>query len=533
MGIVSKGLTWLLLGAGFLAIPVVGLATQFKADAVVERVRLQVASALGRPVYAAQGGTVTWGAQTLVALHGVSIPRPPGRTDPTLVTARSVEIAIGALPLLWGETRLERITVLAPRLIADGDLASLAAWEPHQAHLATPEIVVVDGAAEITARFDGHSYRLEFDHLSGRKPAQGPFELRASGLSESGQPFSFDGTLTATAAGQHFDVQRLLVGGSTMTGDILVEPRCDRPRITANLRSPHLTLDDWAGLIPWPDRPTLADAFGTGADATALPSLNSLTAIDLVFDIKADRADWAGHAFADARAALTLSNGRLSISNLRARSGDGSIALSAVVDRYEAAHSMALTADQLALAEFGAGTGAGGRQTRLNIDMTLSSEGKSWSALLESLSGNARMTLANADMRPPDVELFDVVMPWVRRAGVLNIDHLTADLSIEAGRISTNEITVETPRVAMVVDGMVDFSERSLHVELTPTAKDPSIADLSVPLMVTGPLGDPAVLPNPINPSAVAAQPDPASDQAGGDTAVGDQAPTEAPAAAQ
>ncbi len=536
MGIVSRLLVWLLLGAGFIAVPLAGLATRVQSDAVVERVRLEIASALGRPVYASQGGTVVWGVEILVALHGVSVPRPAGRADPTLVTARSIEIAIEALPLLWGETRLRRITVLGPRLIADGELKSLAGWEPHQAHLATPEIVVVDGAAEITARFGGKSFRLVFDHLSGRKPEQGPLQLRASGVTESGQSFSFEGTLTATADGQRFDAQRLLVGGSTLTGDIMIEPRCDRPRLTANLRSSHLMLDDWADFVPWPDQPTLADAFAGDADAPTLPFLDGLTAIDLALDIKADRADWAGHAFADARVALTLANGRLSISNLRARAGDGSFALSAVIDRYEAAHRLVLNADQLALAEFGAGAGIGRRQTRLNIDMALSSEGKSWRALLESLSGNVRMVLANADMRPPDAELFDAVMPWVRRAGVLNIDRLFADLSIESGRISTNEITVETPRVAMVVDGMVDFSERSLHVELTPTAKDPSIADLSVPLMVTGPLDDPAVLPNPLNPSAVAAQPNPTGDRAGvddGGAAVEDRPSTEDPPAAE
>ena len=98
---VLRFLTWILLGGGFLAVPLVGVATQFDTDAVVERVRLQVASALGRPVYAAKGGTVAWGAQTEVALHGVSIPRPAGQADPTLITAQSIEIVIEALPMLW------------------------------------------------------------------------------------------------------------------------------------------------------------------------------------------------------------------------------------------------------------------------------------------------------------------------------------------------------------------------------------------------------------------------------------------------
>lgn len=508
MGLVSRVLIWLLLAGGFLAVPLVGLATQARPDAVVERARLQIAEALGRPVYAAEGGTVAWGSPARVALHGVSIPRPAGIGDPTLITVQTIEIVIDMLPLLWGETRMRRITVVGPRLIADGDLRTLAGWEPHGAHLATPEIEVIDGTAELTARFDDQSYRLILDHLSGRKPIHGPFELRASGTNGSGQSFSFDGTLIPTAAGQRFDASRLVVGESAMTGELLVEPRCDRPRITANLRSPHLMLDDWADFLPLPDGPTLADALNEDANAATLTSLNSLTAIDLVLDIKADRADWGGHAFADARAALTLANGRLAVSNLRARAGDGSFALSAVIDRYEAVHSLELRADNMALVAFDAAADSDRRQTRLDVTMRLSSEGKNWRALLDSLSGSARMTLANADMRPPDAELFDVVMPWVRRSGVLNIDTLTADVNIEAGRISSNEITVETPRVAMVVDGMIDFSERSLHVELTPTAKDPEIADQSVPLMVTGPLGDPAVLPNPLNPSATAAQPD-------------------------
>jgi len=53
--------------------------------------------------------------------------------------------------------------------------------------------------------------------------------------------------------------------------------------------------------------------------------------------------------------------------------------------------------------------------------------------------------------------------------------------------------------------------------------------------MLTGPLGDPAVLPNPVNPS-VAVQPEPLDDQmdAGdADGVVEDASPTEAPATAE
>jgi hypothetical protein len=103
----------------------------------------------------------------------------------------------------------------------------------------------------------------------------------------------------------------------------------------------------------------------------------------------------------------------------------------------------------------------------------------------------------------PRTDLFDVVLPWVRESGHFTIDRLVADLAIETGRVTAEDIRLETPRVAMDIQGMVDFREGSLHIEFSPTAKDPDIADLSVPLLISGPLGDPAVLPNPVHPTAV------------------------------
>lgn len=507
MSLAPRIALWLALGVGILAVPLFGLGSQLRTDAVVEHVRAAASETLGRPVYAAGGGTVAWGGEVRVALRGVSIPRQPGAADPALITAQSIEVGVALLPLVWGETRLKRIEIRGPRLIVDGDLRSLAGWQPHKDGSSPPEIVLVDGTAEVTARLNGQSYRLVLDHLSGTKRADDAFQVRAAGAG-----FAFEGTMTATATGQRFAADRLVIGDSELAGEVLIEPRCDRPRLTANLRSQHIRLDEWAAFMPVLDEDIFAGSFDGAGGSDPLPSLDGLTEIDLDLNVKADRADWAGQAFADARAAMTLSNGRLSISSLRARAGDGSFALSAVVDRYEAAHSLALNANELVLAEFGAAAAGSRRQTRLNIDLELSGEGKSWRALLESLSGRARMTLANADMRPPESELIDVVMPWVRRAGVLNIDRLQADLSIDEGRISTNRVAVETPRVAMAADGVIDFSERSLHVELTPTAKDPEIADQSVPLMVTGPLADPAVLPNPVTPN-VAVEPEAADTQ--------------------
>ena len=485
-----------LIAAGLAGVALAGLAGGLNAETLAERVRAGIARAFDRPVFAVRHSVVL--AERLsVVLYDVTMARAAGRPAPSLIAADAIEVRLEPWPLLFGMLVVERVEIVAPRLIAQGELQALAAWRPPLGAAGAPDIIIRDGSGRLDISLDGSRSALIIDAVSGRwRPGQ-DFDLTATGRLGTDIPFAFDGTLSTGADGISFAARSLTVGATALTGAWTVEPRCDRPRVTATLATERLNFDEWIARLPLVDMPNLAAIFGAAPEPFGLGVLDTLAALDISLDLDAAQAELGGHGVHDAAFAMALVNGRLAVTEFRARAGEGGFSLAAVIDRNQASHSVSLRAQNLALSSFS----TNGNTARVTADLSLTGEGRDWPTLFASLSGNARIDLADVEMQVPRADLFDVVLPWVRETGRFTVDRLIAELAIDAGRIKSDEIRLDTPRVALTIDGMIDFRERTLHIELMPTAKDSEIAELSVPLMISGPLADPAVLPNPAHPA--------------------------------
>jgi uncharacterized protein involved in outer membrane biogenesis len=410
-----------------------------------------------------------------------------------MISARRVVAELAALPLLWGEVRIERVRVDAPRLIADLDLNALAAWQ--LAVDASPEIVVTDGSGQIAVRIGDGATLVDLDRLAGRMWA-GAIEVEAEGRA-AGWPFAVEGTLPpGSTRGHRLDVRRLRLGDAELAGTLVLEPRYERARLVADLDAQTIALD--SGLWRWADRwRGLA-----GLDIDAPLSLSALAQLDLALDVTAERVSVNGAELTDARLSLGLDNGRLEIAQARARHADEApglnpgVALSALVDRGERAFALDLAAG-LPLAVLGLASAREGEPGHASIDAGLRARGLSPRHILASLEGSVRIALAGARVPRLDLETVDIVLPWLGEAKAIDLERLVVDLAAQAGVVTARKMVVETPRVALAIDGAVDFNEETVHLEIAPTVKDERIADQTVPLIVTGPLAAPAVLPNP------------------------------------
>ncbi|MFP6758970.1 MAG: hypothetical protein VCC99_12240, partial [Alphaproteobacteria bacterium] len=380
----------LLIAAGLAGVVLAGLAGGLNAETLAERVRAGIARTFDRPVFVTRH-SVVFGDPLSVVLYDVTMARPAGRPVPSLIAADMIEVRLEPWPLLFGRLVVERVEIVAPRLIAQGELRALAAWRPPLGALGAPDIIIQDGSGRLDITLDGGRSALTIDAVSGHWRPGHAFDLTATGRLGTDIPFAFDGTLSTGSDGISFAARRLTVGATEFTGTWTVEPRCDRPRVTATLATESLNLDDWVARLPVVDMPDLAAIFGPAPPPSGFGVLDTLAALDISLDLDAAQAELGGHGVHDAAFAMSLVNGRLAVTEFRARAGEGGFSLAAVIDRNQASHSVSLRAHNLALSSFS----ANGNIARASVDLSLNGEGRDWPTLFASLSGTARIDLAD------------------------------------------------------------------------------------------------------------------------------------------
>jgi uncharacterized protein involved in outer membrane biogenesis len=486
----------------FLALgTAIGFVSGVERGVIGERVRARAQAVLGRSVTVAGGAEVVLWPRPEVTLRSLAVAPAPGRARPAVISARRVVVELAVLPLLWGETRFERVRIEEPRVIADLDLAALAAWRLAPRAAAIPEIEVSDGSGRLAVRIGDGSVVVELDRLEVwmREPEE--IVVVADGRIGDWPPFAIEGTFSPGDAGLLLTVRSLRLGDGAFAGTVLVELRGDRPRILVDLRAPTIAIEGGLGLLAdrWRDL--------AGRDVEAPLSLRALAEVDLALELAAERVTVNGAELTAARLSLNLDSGRLELAEARASHADGTISLSALVDRGERAFALDIAAERVPLGVLGLDSARADEPGHASIHARLRARGLSLRHILTSLEGSVRTALAGARVPGLDFETVNIVLPWLREAKAITVERLIVDLDAEGGVVTAREVVVETPRVALSIDGVVDFNEETLHLEIAPTVKDPRIADQTVPLIITGPLAAPAVLPNPAGTPASETEP--------------------------
>ena len=150
------------------------------------------------------------------------------------------------------------------------------------------------------------------------------------------------------------------------------------------------------------------------------------------------------------------------------------------------------------------GEGPGGEGSGfLTLDAELGASGRSWGELAGGVSGSIDIGLRDGEIEPGLLgEGFDktrsLVMPWLRETDSLWVNEFGARLDISNGNAVVSDVTLDSQDASFEITGTIDLDAQSLYLDLSPLAADPAIADLVVPLIVAGPMFEPAVFPNPV-----------------------------------
>ncbi|MGZ8251916.1 MAG: AsmA family protein [Methylophilaceae bacterium] len=391
--------------------------------------------------------------------------------------------------------------------------------------------------------------RAEFDGLMsdlfGEQNVKGTFSVKGPSLSMLGDLVNV--TLPTTAA---FDLKGLVekkdeiwrtqidyarVSKSELSGDFKYDTRHAPPLLAGNLRGKRLILAD------------LAPAFGTrNPDGSAakpkgdhtipdrpldLPSLNRM---DASIKVNLDYVD-LGNAFsqpiAPLKSDLTIENGRLSLSNIDARTAQGSISGLMAVDAHQVPGAQASAnksplppvADwkidlnwknidlekwlQVSKDRQENAKRKGDKNTppayvtgTLNGKSRLTGHGDSTAKLLGSLDGDVALFIHDGSMSHLVIELLglDVAQAiGVMLSGdqAVPMQCAVMDLKAKKGIITPKVAMIDTPVTLILIDGDIDMATENLNLRLSAKPKNFSPLTLRSPIRVTGTFNNPQATP--------------------------------------
>ncbi len=196
---------------------------------------------------------------------------------------------------------------------------------------------------------------------------------------------------------------------------------------------------------------------------------------------------------------LSSREGKLSFGPLDLAYGGGNFSLTAAMDMIDAPDRIALSGATSGwdfgeiLDSLGLGIDAHGM---LRGDFALNGRLGSAESFLNSMRGRASISMANGKISTSLLELAGLgIFPWLFseefRKGYTDITCVVAPVRIEAGKVSTNSIVVETGSVQLVGKGTVDWVNDLIALRAEPRRVGKPLSRSAWPFDVTGKLSAP------------------------------------------
>jgi uncharacterized protein involved in outer membrane biogenesis len=360
---------------------------------------------------------------------------------------------------------------------------------------------------------------LKLEGMNGRVQVSGP-SLSAVGdplgvtLPTTG-PFEIDGRVAKHGEVWNVLVDDATVGSSRLNAALTYDMRPKVPRLSGRVAGPRLLLADLLPSIGVGPAPAPAVAPEQKPPKRpgdrVLPNrafdLPSLSAMDANVLLAFDRAE-LGRIFAlplePLRAHLTLADGKLAISDLVARTADGSLAGAVSLDgkpklalwdsdlrwsgvRLERWLNQGRPADKPPYV-----TG------RLIGQARLKGQGRSTAEILGSLDGSVVTRIVEGKVSHLAVEgagldLAQALGVMVKGDELLTIDCALVDLQAKQGVLRPRAMVVDTRDSTVWADGTLSLADESMDLRAVVTPKDFSPLALRTPLRVQGSFSDPKI----------------------------------------
>ncbi len=324
------------------------------------------------------------------------------------------------------------------------------------------------------------------------------------------EPASFEGALTTDGDEFVLDGLDLSVAGSTLTGDVRVDPSTGPPTVYANLSSPRFDVDgllEAFGTESEADESASADDEPTsGAAGPVLPS--DPLPVDLLFGtaqgavaLRVDEVAWEVlpvGAF-DARAEIDAGRVSIDIDELGLAGGDIDATLvltpmgeavddaEAIDAKLDAALSRIAVARLLPDLEIVDDTGG-----PLGGEVELWASGSSIAGLAGSLDGGVLLLMGRGRLDALPVELagldlFQSLGDLLEPAeDVFELRCAYASMSARDGIVSVDDFVIDSSDTVFLARGSVDLGAETLDLLLEPHPKDPSLLAASTSVTLGG-----------------------------------------------
>lgn len=138
-----------------------------------------------------------------------------------------------------------------------------------------------------------------------------------------------------------------------------------------------------------------------------------------------------------------------------------------------------------------------------NLVVDLETSGNNTDELKRNLDGHVSLIAGRADFPVGSLDLWgrglvDTMLPGLAEETKAELNCAVADFEFESGIASTNALLLDTNLLTVQGDGDYDYPANELDINLEPKSKDVVLLDVSVPVTLSGPLGEPEISPSPL-----------------------------------
>ncbi|WP_374379028.1 AsmA family protein [Dongia sp.] len=354
----------------------------------------------------------------------------------------------------------------------------------------------VDGQIADPAQFEGIDVDLSL--ASDTEVAFGDFKLPGKG------PYRLAGHLTGEKGQYKLATASGRVGDSDFAGDLEYSLGEKRPLIGLRLASTHLNSKDF-GLEPvlsGPDKgPKDGRAFS--AEPWDVPQLDMLDA-----DVT-----WTAQEFAhgpyplkNASIELHLRDGKLTLTNVTGNLVDGRFSAGGTLDTLQVPPPLVarIRADEVAAVPLLETMGLAGvlQAKKANLEVEIAGPASSLRSLMAGADGNVMFETGSGRLENSFVKLFFANLFSVISVGgsgdASQVNCLVTRFDIKSGIAQSKGLVLDTPGATVLGQGNIDLRNERLDLHLDTQSKQVNLANLAVPMNVTGPLSKPSVTPDAV-----------------------------------
>jgi uncharacterized protein involved in outer membrane biogenesis len=331
-------------------------------------------------------------------------------------------------------------------------------------------------------------------------PALGPYDLSAQ-VTQDGQDFK----LTALTA---------KVGDSDISGNATLKLGDKQPALSGSFTSANLNLGDLAPADGVAAAPAAAGDQRYVFTEDPLP-LEGLKAVDANIKLNAKRLVLPnGLAFTDLDMALSLQGGKLTLDPFSSGFSGGTLTGSVSLDAGKTASPLAVKLSAASI-DYGGLLKSlevtDGITGSLDAKVDLRGAGASLRAIAVGLGGRIEVTggegsISNNLVQAAGAGLTGMLSGWTEANSDLRLNCIVVRLPVKGGVVNGEAILLDTAAATVGGQGTIDLRDETLHLKVTPQAKQTSLLSLAVPFLVQGTLAEPQVLPDPVGTAVGAAK---------------------------